>query len=99
MLAQELSLISTQITGSQESPTQRRVELTGIYFIRGSLTPDNHLTIFFFLVLRAHNVPRIKNLFGVKLFVTVTSLDTKRKTSSISTKRSTVQWNESLGAL
>jgi hypothetical protein len=99
MLAQEQSLISTQIAESQESPTQRRVELTGMYFIRSPLIPDKRLSIFFCLVLRVHNVPRIKNLFGLKLFVTVASQDTKKKTSSISTKGSTVEWNENLGAL
>jgi hypothetical protein len=39
MFAQELSFISTQIAQSQESPTQRRVELTGMYFIHGPLIP------------------------------------------------------------
>ncbi|KAF8257985.1 hypothetical protein EI94DRAFT_1210579 [Lactarius quietus] len=47
-------------------------------------------------VLRAHNVPRIKNLFGLKLFVTVASQTIKKKTSSIATDGSTVQWNENL---
>jgi hypothetical protein len=39
MFAQELPFISTQIAESQESPTQRRVELTGMYFIHASLIP------------------------------------------------------------
>ncbi|KAF8262871.1 hypothetical protein EI94DRAFT_1788756, partial [Lactarius quietus] len=50
-------------------------------------------------VLRAHDVPRIKNLFGLKLFVTVASQATKRKTLSVATTDgSTVQWNENLDA-
>jgi hypothetical protein len=51
------------------------------------------------LVLRAHNIPRIKNFFGLKLFVAVTNQVTKKKTASIATKGSTVQWNENLGTL
>ena len=39
ILAQEPSWISTQIAKSQESPAQRRVELTGIYFIHDSMIP------------------------------------------------------------
>ncbi|KAF8258411.1 hypothetical protein EI94DRAFT_1708019 [Lactarius quietus] len=49
-------------------------------------------------VLRAHDVPRIKNLFGLKLFVTVTNQATKKKTSSVAAEGSTVQWNENLDA-
>jgi len=52
-----------------------------------------------FLVLRAQNIPRIKNIFGLKFFVTVTSQATKKKTSSVPTKGPTVQWKESLDAL
>ncbi|KAH9066749.1 hypothetical protein EDB87DRAFT_1819213 [Lactarius vividus] len=48
-------------------------------------------------VLRAHNVPRVKNLFGLKFFVTVTNQVTKQKTSSNPTDGTTVQWNENLG--
>ncbi|KAN0138333.1 hypothetical protein V8E53_003796 [Lactarius tabidus] len=48
-------------------------------------------------VLRAHNIPRIKNFFGLKLFVAVTNQVTKKKTSSVATKGSTVKWNENLG--
>ncbi|KAH9000465.1 hypothetical protein EDB92DRAFT_506182 [Lactarius akahatsu] len=48
-------------------------------------------------VLRAHNVPHIKNLFGLKFFVTVTNQTTKKKTSSVPTEGATVQWNENLG--
>ncbi|KAF8265039.1 hypothetical protein EI94DRAFT_390969 [Lactarius quietus] len=49
-------------------------------------------------VLRAHDVPRIKNLFGLKLFVTVANQATKKKTSSVAAEGSTVQWNENLDA-
>ena len=51
------------------------------------------------LVLRADNVPHIKNLFGLRFFVTVASQATKKKTSSVLTKGPTVQWNENLDAL
>ncbi|KAF8260410.1 hypothetical protein EI94DRAFT_905073 [Lactarius quietus] len=50
-------------------------------------------------VLRAQNIPRIKNLFGLKLFVTVASQEIKRKTTSVEAKGPTVQWNENLDAL
>jgi hypothetical protein len=50
-------------------------------------------------VLRAHNVPRPQNVFGLKFFVTVTSQATKKKTSSVPTKGTAVQWNEILDAL
>ncbi|KAF8258078.1 hypothetical protein EI94DRAFT_1202704 [Lactarius quietus] len=49
-------------------------------------------------VLRAHDIPRLKNLFGLKLFVTVASQATKKKTSSVAIDGSTVQWNENLDA-
>ncbi|KAN0138369.1 hypothetical protein V8E53_003832 [Lactarius tabidus] len=49
-------------------------------------------------VLRAHNIPRIKNFFGLKLFVAVTNQTTKKKTSSVATSGSTAQWNENLDA-
>ena len=52
-----------------------------------------------FLVLRAHNVPRVKNLFGLKFFATVTSQAMEKKTSSVLTKGTVVQWNEVLDAL
>ncbi|KAH9046595.1 hypothetical protein EDB84DRAFT_1673989, partial [Lactarius hengduanensis] len=50
-------------------------------------------------VLRAHNVPHVKNVFGLKFFVTVTSQATKKKTSSVQFRAegATVQWNENLG--
>ncbi|KAH9032428.1 hypothetical protein EDB85DRAFT_1246531 [Lactarius pseudohatsudake] len=48
-------------------------------------------------VLRAHNVPRLKNVFGLKFFVTVTSQGTERKTPSIPAQRRTVRWGEGLG--
>ena len=38
-------------------------------------------------------------MFGSKFFVTVTSKATEKKTSSISTKGTAVQWNEILDAL
>ena len=97
MLAQELHLISTQVTQSQGSPSELRVEVTGMYSNPGPMIPDNHLI--FPLVLRVNNIPRIKNFFGLKLFVTVANQATKKKTSSIATKGSTTQWNEVLGTL
>ncbi|KAH9066830.1 hypothetical protein EDB87DRAFT_463860 [Lactarius vividus] len=48
-------------------------------------------------VLRAHNVPHIKNLFGLKFFVTLTNQTTKKKTSSVPTEGTVVRWNENLG--
>ncbi|KAH9019046.1 hypothetical protein EDB84DRAFT_629161 [Lactarius hengduanensis] len=48
-------------------------------------------------VLRAHNVPHVKNLFGLKFFVAVTDQTTKKKTSSVPTEGAVVQWNENLG--
>ena len=52
-----------------------------------------------FLVLRAQNVRRVKNLFGLKFFATVTSQATEKKTSSVPTKGAGVQWNEILDPL
>ncbi|KAI9437600.1 hypothetical protein H4582DRAFT_1879248 [Lactarius indigo] len=53
-------------------------------------------------VLLAHNIPRIKNQFGLKrrFFVSVTSQATTQKTSlaSVPTEGSTAEWNENLGA-
>ena len=97
MLAQELHLISTQVTQSQGSPSELRVEVTGMYSNPGPMIPDKHLI--FPLVLRVNNIPRIKNFFGLKLFVSVSNQATKKKTSSIATKGSTAQWNEVLGTL
>ncbi|KAH9059026.1 hypothetical protein EDB87DRAFT_1577942 [Lactarius vividus] len=48
-------------------------------------------------VLRAHNVPRLKNVFGLKFFVTVASQAIEKKTPSVSAKRRTARWGESLG--
>ncbi|KAI9437569.1 hypothetical protein H4582DRAFT_284019 [Lactarius indigo] len=49
-------------------------------------------------VLRALNVPRLKNVFGLKLFVTVASQAIEKKTPSVPAKRRTARWAESLGA-
>ncbi|KAH9025280.1 hypothetical protein EDB85DRAFT_233138 [Lactarius pseudohatsudake] len=49
-------------------------------------------------VLRAENVPRLKNVFGLKFFVTVTSQAIEKKTPSVPAKRRTARWGESLGA-
>ncbi|KAH9034389.1 hypothetical protein EDB83DRAFT_1781627 [Lactarius deliciosus] len=49
-------------------------------------------------VLRAHNVPNLKNIFGLKVFVTVASQATEKKTPSVSVKGRTARWGESLGA-
>ncbi|KAH9026560.1 hypothetical protein EDB84DRAFT_338491 [Lactarius hengduanensis] len=49
-------------------------------------------------VLRADNVPRLKNVFGLKFFVTVASQAIEKKTPSVPAKRRTARWGESLGA-
>ncbi|KAH9033680.1 hypothetical protein EDB83DRAFT_2525370 [Lactarius deliciosus] len=49
-------------------------------------------------VLRAENVPRLKNVFGLKFFVTVASQAIEKKTPSVPAKRRTARWGESLGA-
>ncbi|KAH9025322.1 hypothetical protein EDB85DRAFT_1893948 [Lactarius pseudohatsudake] len=49
-------------------------------------------------VLRAENVPRLKNVFGLKFFVTVASQAIEKKTPSVPAKRRTARWGESLDA-
>ncbi|KAH9010513.1 hypothetical protein EDB84DRAFT_1583688 [Lactarius hengduanensis] len=49
-------------------------------------------------VLRADNLPKLKNIFGLKFFVTVASQATEKKTPSVPAKRQTARWGESLGA-
>ncbi|KAH9069844.1 hypothetical protein EDB83DRAFT_413372 [Lactarius deliciosus] len=49
-------------------------------------------------VLRADNLPKLKNVFGLKFFVTVASRATEKKTPSVPAKRQTARWGESLGA-
>ncbi|KAH9009228.1 hypothetical protein EDB84DRAFT_1681710 [Lactarius hengduanensis] len=49
-------------------------------------------------VLRAENVPRLKNVFGLTFFVTVASQAIEKKTPSVPAKRRTARWGESLGA-
>ncbi|KAH9059819.1 hypothetical protein EDB87DRAFT_1577354 [Lactarius vividus] len=51
-------------------------------------------------VLRAHNVPNIKNRLGKKrpFFVTIASQTMKKKTSSVSAEGTTVKWNENVDA-
>jgi len=54
------------------------------------------------LVLRAHKVPDIKTLFGVKreFFVTTaTTKKTKRRTKSVRIEGQTAEWNQTLDAL
>ncbi|KAH8993433.1 hypothetical protein EDB92DRAFT_404544 [Lactarius akahatsu] len=46
-------------------------------------------------VLRADNVPRLKNVFGLKFFVTVASQAIEKKTPSVPAKRRTARWGES----
>ncbi|KAH9055547.1 hypothetical protein EDB87DRAFT_1579779 [Lactarius vividus] len=48
-------------------------------------------------VLRAHDVPRLKNVFGLKFFVTVASQGTEKKTPSVPAKRRTARWGEGIG--
>ncbi|KAH9159371.1 hypothetical protein EDB89DRAFT_1203773 [Lactarius sanguifluus] len=48
------------------------------------------------MVLRAENVPRLKNVFGLKFFVTVASQAIEEKTPSVPAKRRTARWGESL---
>ncbi|KAH9055445.1 hypothetical protein EDB87DRAFT_1824606 [Lactarius vividus] len=49
-------------------------------------------------VLRADNVPKLQNVFGLKFFVVVASQATVKKTPSVPAKRQTARWGESLGA-
>ncbi|KAH9069861.1 hypothetical protein EDB83DRAFT_2551074, partial [Lactarius deliciosus] len=49
-------------------------------------------------VLRADDLPKLKNVFGLKFFVTVASQATEKKTPSVPAKRQTARWGESLGA-
>ncbi|KAH9024735.1 hypothetical protein EDB85DRAFT_2277501 [Lactarius pseudohatsudake] len=49
-------------------------------------------------VFRAENVPRLKNVFGLKFFVTVASQAIEKKTPSVPAKKRTARWGESLGA-
>ncbi|KAH9014670.1 hypothetical protein EDB85DRAFT_2213593 [Lactarius pseudohatsudake] len=49
-------------------------------------------------VLRADNLPKLNNIFGLKFFVTVASQATEKKTPSVPAKRQTARWGESLGA-
>ncbi|KAH9025316.1 hypothetical protein EDB85DRAFT_2277331 [Lactarius pseudohatsudake] len=49
-------------------------------------------------VLRAEKVPRLKNVFGLKFFVTVASQAIEQKTPSVPAKRRTARWGESLDA-
>ncbi|KAH9055551.1 hypothetical protein EDB87DRAFT_1834137 [Lactarius vividus] len=51
------------------------------------------------LVLRAHNVPRLNNVFGLKLFVTVASQATEKKTQSVPVKRRSARWGDSSDSL
>ncbi|KAH9013573.1 hypothetical protein EDB85DRAFT_2280828, partial [Lactarius pseudohatsudake] len=48
-------------------------------------------------VLRADNLPKLKNVFGLKFFVTVASQATEKKTPSVPAKRQTARWDKSLG--
>ncbi|KAH8993376.1 hypothetical protein EDB92DRAFT_1980344 [Lactarius akahatsu] len=50
-------------------------------------------------VLRAHNIPRLKNVFGLKFFVTVAGQAIEMRTPSVPAKRRTARWGESLGTL
>ncbi|KAH9024744.1 hypothetical protein EDB85DRAFT_252124 [Lactarius pseudohatsudake] len=53
-------------------------------------------------VLRAEKVPRLKNVFGLKFFVTVASqaieMRTPKRTPSVPAKRRSARWGESLDA-
>ena len=53
------------------------------------------------LVIRAQDLPRLKNSVGKKrqFFVTVTSGTTTKKTAAIRSVEQAVRWNETLGAL
>ena len=52
-------------------------------------------------VIRAQNLPRLKNAVGKKrqFFVTVTSEITTKKTAAVRSVGQTVRWDETLGAL
>ncbi len=102
MLAQELSLDSSQVAESQGTISQLRVEVTGMYLNPTFLTRwclDKYLISS--SVLRAQNVPHTKKRFGLKrqFFVTVTNHATIKKTESVQADAQTVQWNQTLGAL
>ncbi len=53
------------------------------------------------LVVRAHNVPSIKkNIFSRrKLFVTVSNLGTRAKTTDVQVQGQIAKWNQKLDAL
>ncbi|KAH9069788.1 hypothetical protein EDB83DRAFT_2314155 [Lactarius deliciosus] len=53
------------------------------------------------IVLRAHDLPRIKKQFGPKkrFYVTVTNHTTTKKTESVQVDGQTVHWNQELDAL
>ncbi|KAH9019977.1 hypothetical protein EDB85DRAFT_542895 [Lactarius pseudohatsudake] len=80
------------------SETENSGISTQIIESRGSPGPP-HLRVEI-TVLRAHNVPNIKNRFGKKsqYFVTVASQTTKRTTSSVPAEGTKVEWNENVDA-
>ncbi len=96
MVAQEPSPDSAQLSESQGSLSQLRVEVAGMY-----LNPNSLMPLISLLVLRAHNVPRVKKQFALKrrFFVTVTNHATVKKTESVQIDGQTVHWNQRLGAL
>ncbi|KAH9074718.1 hypothetical protein EDB83DRAFT_2515581 [Lactarius deliciosus] len=87
MESPQMSLNSPGPSASQDAGTRPRIAES-----QGGLRVE-------VTVLRAHNVPRVKNVFGLKFFVTVTSQATKKKTPSVRAEGATVQWNENLGPL
>jgi hypothetical protein len=56
---------------------------------------------YFLLVLRAHNLPRLKTLFGKKrrFYVTVTDGMITKKTTAVRSVEQAVEWDEKLNAL
>ncbi|KAH9051374.1 hypothetical protein EDB83DRAFT_1307890 [Lactarius deliciosus] len=88
---------NTQNVESQASPSQIRVEVTGLYLISNSLRLGDFIIL---LVLRAHNILNSKRPFVRKrqFFVTVTNLVTTKKTKSVRIEGHTVQWNQPLSA-
>jgi hypothetical protein len=101
MLALKPCLHSAQVGSAQGSslqPGTPSVEVTG-----KCLSPNlvMQAQTYFFLVLRAHGLPRLKTLFGKKrrFYVTATNGTIAKKTTAIRSVGQAVEWNQKLDAL
>jgi hypothetical protein len=101
MLGLKLCLHSAQIGETQESllqPGNSQVEVTG-----KRLNPNlvMQAQTYFLLVLWAHNLPRLKTLFGKKrrFYVTVTDGMITKKTTTVRSVEQAVEWDEKLNTL